>query len=177
VLPVKLYYDYRLPHDASPCDYEGYINNLDSMIYFKESDTDFVMPALAVDLDDREKKELLSYIVARKPKYKIIWRDNIAKIKELNPELQSIPLKDSYEECEFLRGAANGFAPKDIDYWLGRREFSKAVEAEYNKFMQTVFNAFGFFPGFWLSPEHQKIVAHAVHTYGKSKQYVPVQGR
>ena len=169
VLPIKLFYEYKLPNDISPKDYEIIVQEINFYtMYFKgELNDPDILKFYDPQLSDSEKEILESYILQRQGEYDKKLELAVAQVRLLNPELNHIKIdkKISGKLC-FLEGVNYGFAPEEIEYFLNRKLTNELLEQE-NKEFNELEKLLGFVPEYVLDPKHMQIILTAARTYNK----------
>ncbi len=175
--PVKLYYDYKLPNNMSPEDYEAEVDELVFYYVFDENSDAEMFEKYTEALNGDEKAELLSFIKKRQENNDNLIVLEAAKVKALNPELRKIvttvkrgdKVLEIWPKLSLLSGAAYGFAPEDIKYFINRPyptpEQVKIENAEYDEFEKLT----GIRPTYVLSPEHYNAIMAAGRIFEKRK--------
>ena len=168
-LPIRLYYEYKLPNNMSPEHYDLVLANLNFMAFPMENDLDKI-----VGMDNITVEEKIEFFEEmEKLRIKNSWRikDEVKKTKILNPELANINMKrvkpgTLISSANFLSGVASGYAPEDIGYfineWWGRIDTQKE---QMDVFFAEMEKLVGFTPVHVLCPKHREILLDAARIY------------
>jgi len=171
-LPIKLHYDYKLPKNMAPQDYERPIHELTFYHVFPESTKN--MPEYK-DLYGIEKAAIERIILRKAPAVKRKLKAEAGKIKKLNLELADIDVKID-NILGFLYGVIYGFAPEDIDWFInGRPNLSesqrKAEEDKSYDFQKDFTRLVGIETvTYVISPKHREALLTAAQARWESRR-------
>lgn len=152
-IKMKLYYEYALPENMTPQVFMTRIAVLDlcaKVLYFSKVKMEIFFDK---KLNLIEKFRLVKYIASeRGPSQKKI--DEYVKfVQNANPELAKLKKENDFDKFDILAGAAFGFGPKEIEYFMKRKERREAIDSGYERDMYKKFEQLGIRLQYVLAPE------------------------
>lgn len=194
--PVKLYYQYRLPENQTPQQFEKILQRLMFICNFEPQEilnTSEYYQELAqcipeknikycfeqmrktcekdcAELTDDEKKDFVQHVLELQ---ELACMDicTVAQIiQESNPELKSVRVNmdDVNLVIAFVEGVVYGYAPDDIDYFLNTDIKTRSIEKDkwYAKFESL---GVGIYLNYILRPDReQKILDAVIQAHGSA---------
>ena len=110
-LPFKLFYQYKLPGDLSPREFEKELKRLWGFLIF---DTHRVQAYFDID------RSVVELLEQQKPACTARLKELVTEIQNLNKELSDIIPQNQEEQLSFVDGACYGFGPDEIKFHIER---------------------------------------------------------
>lgn len=89
-------------------------------------------------------------------------KNQVAELKRLNPELQSVRVGEGLSIMEFMDGVAYGFAPQEIDYFINTDMEQRNADAKpYND----ILDKFNLVPWYFVRPDRLKKIVDVVQAH------------
>jgi len=153
-LPIKLYYQYALPDNMTNSKFMVRLAVMDFCANF--STLPKVKREIFFDkkLNLVEKFRLVRYIILEREESRKKMGEYVKFVQFANPELSRLKVVDGFDVFDVLAGAAFGFAPNEIAYFMNRKQRDLGREHKTRK----VLERFGVKSGYVLAPETARII-------------------
>ncbi len=147
-LPFAIHYEYKLPDGLTPVEFDEH----NKKIFVHTTYNDDFYKYLTIS------PELLEVLETNKQKYINLSNKYADFLKNNNPELSEIVLENHDDLIAFLDGAAFGYGPEEIRYFISIKK--QMIERFKNgiKFRRLL----GYVPRYVLSPEHNQAIICAL---------------
>ena len=150
-IKMKLYYKYALPENMTPQEFMIRIAVLH--LCADSEDSFWIKKDIFFDksLSLRDKGKIVKYIVSKRKASREKINEYVKFVQHANPELSNLKILNRFHPFDILSGAAFGFGPKEIEYFITDYKGRKTETDEQIK-------EFGIVPNYVLAPETAKAV-------------------
>ena len=153
-IKTKLYYKYALPENMTPQKFMTRIAVLNLCMNFSVLEHREMFFDKSLSLIERFR--IVKYIASERAASRKKIDEYVKFIQFANPELSELKVQSDADKDDILRGAAFGFAPDEIKWYMSREERKSCKDKEREVYKK--FERLGVLPQYVLAPQTAKRV-------------------